>query len=72
MAQVTHLPAHPGVRPVPARIYIYGAGENGTQKLPKRDETGDFGNPRCEGSAPAWTNDVVDCGREFFRSISET
>lgn len=40
MAQMTHLPALPGVRPVPARIYIYGAGENGTQKLPKRDKTG--------------------------------
>lgn len=40
MAQITHLPAPPGVRPVSARIYIYGAGKNGTQKLPKRDKTG--------------------------------
>ena len=55
MAQVTHRPAHPGVRPVPARIYIYGAGENGTQKLPKRDKTGHFGNQNREGSALART-----------------
>lgn len=55
MAQVTHLPAHPGVRPVSARIYIYGAGKNGTQKLPKRDKTGRFGNQNREGSALAWT-----------------
>lgn len=55
MAQVTHLPAHPGVRPVPARIYIYGAGENGTQKLPKRDKTEHFGNQNREGSALART-----------------
>lgn len=71
MAQMTPLPALPGVRPVPARIYIYGAGENGTQKLPKRDETGHFGNLRCEGSAPAWANNAADFRREFFRSISE-
>ncbi len=50
MAQVTHLPAHPGVRPVPARIYIYGAGENGTQKLPKRDETGKTGHQFTSGN----------------------
>lgn len=72
MAQMTHLPAFPRARPGPARIYIYGAGENGTQKLPKRDKTGDFGNPRFEVSAPARTNNAADCGREFFRSISET
>jgi len=51
MAQVTNLPTHPGVRPVSARIYIYGAGKNGTQKLPKRDKTGHFGNQNREGSA---------------------
>lgn len=72
MAQMTHLPASPEVRPVPARIYIYGAGENGTQKLPKRDETGQNGNPRCDGSARVWTSDAGGFGREFFRSISET
>lgn len=55
MAQVTHLPAHPGVRPVSARIYIYGAGKNGTHKLPKRDKTGHFGNQNREGSALART-----------------
>lgn len=55
MAQITHLSARPGVRPVPARIYIYGAGENGTQKLPKRDKTGHFGNQNREGSALTWT-----------------